>query len=518
MRNQPDGCACEVPLGRGNAVKHPGILLAMYAVLPVVCSVPPARADTSFLDNGVIRIGVDLARGGAINYLSESGSSSSVVNIYDLGRYVQQSYYSGPWPFIPDGAVVNPTWVNIGWNAIQAGDSFGFPSQVLDSSNDGTTLYVKCIPKQWALMNWDSEAAMEMWVTLDENRVHVRNRLVNNRSDTTQYPAHGQELPAIYTVGTLHRLFTYAGAAPFTGANLTEIINNGPPWTAWLSTEHWSALVNDQNWGLGVFHPGTLVYNGGFHGTPGIGGPLNDNTGYITPAHWEILDHDITYEYEYTLILGDLYDDIRAYAYANEPDQRPHYVFHQDRQHCYHENLADQGPPYAGFWPLTLDQNNPQVFGPWSLWDSADVPRVYIRAAHHTQYDQAEVYFAGADGVFSASRRVPVTVIPDGEVHTYEVDLASHSLYTGIITRLRFDPVATRVPGDSVDLYSITSQLLGDWDSDGDVDLQDFTQFPDCMNGVGTPTQAGCQAFDFDVDGDVDLQDFAGFQVVFGDP
>lgn len=152
------------------------------------------------------------------------------------------------------------------------------------------------------------------------------------------------------------------------------------------------------------------------------------------------------------------------------------------------------------------------------MWDGADVPRVYIRAAHYTQHDQAEVFFAGGDGVFSASKRLPFTVIPDGAIHTYVVDLASHSLYTGTITRLRFDPVVTRAPGDRVDLYSITSQLLGDWDNDGDVDCQDFTQFHDCMNGVGTPTQAGCQVFDFDVDGDVDLQDFAGLQVAFGDP
>ena len=69
-----------------------------------------------------------------------------------------------------------------------------------------------------------------------------------------------------------------------------------------------------------------------------------------------------------------------------------------------------------------------------------------------------------------------------------------------------------------MDLYSITSWLLGDRDFDGDVDWQDFTQFHDCMNGVGTPTQAECRVFDFDVDGDVDLCDFGGFQAAFGGP
>ncbi|MCK4871787.1 MAG: hypothetical protein KAS72_03580 [Phycisphaerales bacterium] len=503
IRNQPYNRGFKVFRRSAPPKTHPTVLLAACAILPIFFAAAPTWSDTSFLDNGVIRIGVDLDRGGAIHYLSESGSSSSVVNVYDLGRYVQQSYYSGPQPFVPDGATVNPQWIDIGWNPVQAGDSFGFPSQVLDSSNDGTTLYVKCIPKQWALRDWDSESTMEAWITLDENRAHVRCRLVNNRSDTTQYPARGQELPAVYTVGTLHRLFTYAGAAPFTDENPTEIINNGPPWDAWLGTESWSALVNDQDWGLGVFHPGALVYNGGFHGTPGVGGPLHDNTGYISPIYFgEILDHDITYEYEYTLILGDLYDDIRAYAYANAPDPRPNHVFNQDRQHCYHANLTDEGPPYAGFWPLTLDQNDPQVFGPWSLWNSADVPRVYIRAAHCTQYDQAEVYFAGSDGAFSASKRVPFTVIPDGGVHTYEVDLSSHSLYTGIITRLRFDPVVTRAPGDSVDLYSIrviADDCDGDLDGDGDTDQSDL--------GVLLASYEIDGGGDLDGDGDTDQSD-----------
>ena len=52
-----------------------------------------------FLDNGVIRLGVDLDRGGVISYLSLSGRDENVVNNYDLGRQIQMSFYSGPIPF-----------------------------------------------------------------------------------------------------------------------------------------------------------------------------------------------------------------------------------------------------------------------------------------------------------------------------------------------------------------------------------------------------------------------------------
>ncbi len=63
-------------------------------------------AATDYIDNGTIKIGIDLVHGGGINYLSDSGSSYNVVNVADYGRYIQQSYYSGPQPYIPDGAAL----------------------------------------------------------------------------------------------------------------------------------------------------------------------------------------------------------------------------------------------------------------------------------------------------------------------------------------------------------------------------------------------------------------------------
>lgn len=453
-----------VALSRRPHIRHahqtPQRRLAPLILLAIALPASFCAAQTSVLDNGTLRVAVDLARGGAISELGESGSTVSVVNVRDLGRYIQQSYYSGPDPYVPDGAVQHPAYLGWGWNPVQAGDVFGYPSPVLASSNDGVTLHTRCVPQQWALRNVAAACTLDTWITLDANRAHVRCRLTNARTDTTRYTARHQELPAVYTVGTLHRLFTYTGDAPFTSGALTQIVNSGPPWEYWTATEHWSAQVDDDGWGLGVHQATAQLTVGGFHGTPGWGGPTSVNTGYIAPLHTDLLDHDITYEYQYTLILGDLEDDIRAWAVAQAPAPGPDLVFTADRQHCVPANLTDQAPPFDGAWRLQLDSPDPRLVSAPMLWQADDVPQVSLRAAFATTNDQAALFFADQSGTFSGDRRVPITVIPDGVMRTYTVDLSGHPLYAGAITRLRLDPIESAVAGDVVELHSLRSLAL----------------------------------------------------------
>ena len=436
-------------------------MLRILLALLVSSVALPCAAQTQFLDNGVVRVGVDLLRGGAIAHLSQSGSPRNLVNIHDNGRYVQQSYYSGPDPFVPDGAVQHPAYLGWGWNPVQAGDVYRYPSTTLEWSNDGVELYVKSVPKQWALSDVDAECTIETWLRLDGNRVHLRGRLVNARPDTTRYPARHQELPAVYTIGELYRLFTYTGHAPYTGDALTRIQNAGPPWAYWTSTEQWSALVDDSDFGLGVFTPGAMLTVGGYAGQPGVGGPTNAPTGYIAPLHTELIDHDIEYGFESTLIVGTL-DEIRAHAVANRPPVGPWFDFARDRSHCAPRNLDDEAPPYDGAWTLRLDQPDPQIWFPPVHWNAADVPTVVIEAAFRTVDDHAELFFAGPDQGFSGTRRVEVPIVNDGVVRVIEVDLSQHPEYTGTIAKLRFDPVVSAQPGDEVDLMALRTPTSTD--------------------------------------------------------
>lgn len=55
--------------------------------------------------------------------------------------------------------------------------------------------------------------------------------------------------------------------------------------------------------------------------------------------------------------------------------------------------------------------------------------------------------------------------------------------------------------------------LFGDYDCNGDVDLDDFVTFASFLSGPDA--EADCSAFDSDGDGDVDLADFAQLQQLF---
>jgi hypothetical protein len=60
----------------------------------------------------------------------------------------------------------------------------------------------------------------------------------------------------------------------------------------------------------------------------------------------------------------------------------------------------------------------------------------------------------------------------------------------------------------------------GDFNEDGDVDLEDFLHFQTCFNGPNRPYsfENGCTDADIDGDGDVDLVDFLDFQACFNGP
>lgn len=303
-----------------------------------------------FIENEFLRIGANISLGGALTYLAEKGKKN-LINSHDWGRQVQMSFYAHPVPYKPEGSEMAECWKFIGWNPIQSGDFYRNRSRVLEYKADENEIYVKCIPMHWPLDNRPGECTFEVWYRLDGYKVNVTSRINMDRPDKTQYEARHQELPAVYTNGEWYKGVSYVGKKPFTGGKLTELVTKenglGWPWLNFYPTENWSALVDDNNYGLGIYIGFTSLSKIGFFGEKGFGGPRDDQTGYIAPLAAEILDHNSVYSYDYSLIVGQL-DFIRDTASKLHKNVKRKYSFDNDRDHFYYKNITDKGYPTGG--------------------------------------------------------------------------------------------------------------------------------------------------------------------------
>ena len=421
-----------------------------------------AAATMTVLENDHIRLGANLALGGAITLLSTK-DGPNMINSYDWGRQIQMSFYSGPQPFEPNGKKPSDHWKQLGWNPIQSGDFGGHTSTILEHRNDGKSIYVKCRPMHWPLKNQPAQCTFECIYKIAGNVVDVTSRLVNARDDKTQYGARSQELPALYSNGPWYKIMTYTGAKPYTGGELIELsreAENPPfPWNHFQATEEWAAFVDKDSNGFGVWTPGLQSYLGGFAGKPGSGGPKSSATGYLAPLHMEILDHNIVYTYRYRLVVGSL-GDIRRYVYEHRaPQQGLNFVFKSDRQHWHFRNAADKGMPLKGVWDVQLEKNNPSLVSPPFCIEASTIKTITIRAGFKTGEKKARlIWTKHGNKKLNPKDSVSFPVTPDGNTRSYTVRLAGHENWQGTITRLMLRPCKKGAEGSRLTLEAIRAQ------------------------------------------------------------
>jgi hypothetical protein len=430
-------------------------VLAACGAIARAADLPP-DARMSWLENAEIKVGVDLNRGGAIVYLSREGGAN-LVNNFDRGRQVQLSFYSGPVPFSAAGQHPKKHWEHLGWNPVQAGDDFGNVPEVTAHENDGRSLHVRCRPLQWPLNRVAADCFFDSWIELDGVTVKVRARLENARGDATVYPARLQELPAAYANGSFFRVVSFTGTRPFAGGAVTEITKSqgSHPWSFWTATEHWSALLDAKDNGLGLITPCRMRFTGGFNGQPGESDTLGNAAGYLAGQSLEILDPGIGFEFQYELVAGSL-REIRERAAKHRPVGLPGWVFATDRQHWHHQNASDAGWPMKDHWEIRLDRDDPQLFCPHTLWQAEAAPRLMIEAAFRTSQRSATVYWQPLDhGSFAADTRIEFPIEGDGKFRVYEIDLSRSPAYRGALTRLRIDPVPAGEAGAWMKVKSI---------------------------------------------------------------
>ncbi len=284
------------------------------------------ETNRGWLDNGVIRVGIDKHYGGAIVYASGAGSTENLINIHDKGRQIQQSYYAGR-SLDRTAAGQSPHWNPWPWNPVQAGNFEGDASIVLhfEARQNSTVLFSQCQPRLWdmneELASCHFSQSMQFEAGMD-NVVCVSNTIncFRDPNDLWGPPApRSQELPAVYAIRKLSRMVIYDGDRPWTNDTLTPV-QYGPEdtwiWTRQKPTEPWAACVDPVTQrGLGVYSPAGTgnTWNMGWVG-PAEGTEYSPATMHFAPlASWSLAP-DSRRIYRYWIILGDL-EEIRRRAY-----------------------------------------------------------------------------------------------------------------------------------------------------------------------------------------------------------
>ena len=197
---------------------------------------------------------------------------------------------------------------------------------------------------------------------------------------------------AVYTNAPWYKLVSYLGDKPYENEPVTVVVDKGDgkgwPWTAYYCPEHWSALVNEKNFGIGVYQPTSAFMTGGFAFQESDKGlPLGEKdgpTGYIAPVENTILDWNIKRTYRATFIVGSI-EEIRATVYEiakKEIPARPSWIFESDRQNWSYVDATDAGFPIVGELVINLNPNaNGVAQSPTTFWKAEDAPTLVVEAA-----------------------------------------------------------------------------------------------------------------------------------------
>ena len=277
-----------------------GWLMSEAAASVVAAQTPPERdaSDLLFLDNGRVRIGVKRSSGAGIAWLSESWSTRNVINHWDRGRLIQQSYYGAE-----DGSMWNKTpWR---WNPVQGGDWRGKPATVLELRSTRTSLYAKSRARHWASGAEMEDVTFEEWIQLKDRLATVHFRMTYTGSQS--HPAIDHEIPALFFSPEFDTLVVYDGGAPWAHGTLSR---SKPGWPNEFRAmaENWAAYVDANGFGAGAYVSKATRLTCYRYGD---GREEHGSCSYFAPLTRFPITPGSRFDYEVVLTLGTV-DEIRA--------------------------------------------------------------------------------------------------------------------------------------------------------------------------------------------------------------
>jgi hypothetical protein len=259
-----------------------------------------SKGGWDYLDNGSVRIGVDRSRGACIGYFGESKTGRNLLNHYDEGRFVQQSYYGQK-----DGSDWNgKPWV---YNPIQGGSWKRVPAKVREFKKSSDEIYAKIEPRHWANGELCPEMVMEETLSLDGSVAKITFKMSYSGEDQGK-PRH-QELPAVFIDGVLENFF-YTKNGTLTNEAPRILAENGKKGKEGLglgaSTSEWVAYLDDDGWGIGIYTPGTTDFTAYRALGDGTTGPKGSACSYVAPLRTFALTNRLVVAYDVYLTVGTL--------------------------------------------------------------------------------------------------------------------------------------------------------------------------------------------------------------------
>ena len=262
--------------------------------------------DEPWIEQDGVRLGITLEMGGAIASLTDSRSPDGYTNLlnrYDPGRLVQQSYYGISEPPYVLGEFMGNPWA---YNPVQGGDKGGNRSRIIAYSRTENEIYIKAQPYDWGHIGHITPSYMEnRYRFLTNGVISVENRFTDFSGYS--HPPRHQELPAFYVVSALD-IFTWEDAGvrrsrddlifwPLASDQQFLLTEPDTAFSVW----------HDRNgYGVGLAAPGTEMFYAGRHEHSGSADPHDNGTNYTAPLKVVQLRSFKPLTYRYLLAVGDI--------------------------------------------------------------------------------------------------------------------------------------------------------------------------------------------------------------------
>ena len=222
-----------------------------------------------------------------------------------------------------------------------------------------------------------------------------------------------------------------------------------------MATERWAALVDDDNWGLGVFKNDGGEFHGGIYGDARSDDPKHGSTAYVAPIHLENFDHNIVYEHRTAFMVGKL-ADLRQCFNEMASKTPPAWRFVKDRQHWTMRDATDLGFPLNGEWRIKFGANKPRLESALECWRAESAPSMDLEIAYMGQATTARIFWKRlGDAEWHTRQSLGLDLNPDGKFHQYHLDLASSIEYRDLVIGVAIEPVAQPRPGEEMAIKSI---------------------------------------------------------------